>query len=102
MINESIFNGKSVVIPMADVQHVEKRFESVYENDKFGIARRVGTDYNQLSGIQIITDKTKWNFEFDTWENAIWLGSVDNQAQEFLKAWCQYRAELENLTDNDA
>lgn len=95
MINESIFSGKNIVVPMADVQHIEKRFESIYEPDQFKIMRRVGTDYNQLSGIQVITSKTKWNFENDCWENAIWIGVTDNQAQEFLKAWCQYRAESE-------
>lgn len=96
MISESIFNGKNIVIPLADVQHIEKHYDAIYGTE-LGCTVRKGTDYTKLSGIQVITDKTKWNFENDTWENAIWIGSTDNQAQEFLKVWCQYRFELENL-----
>jgi len=96
MISESIFNGKNVVIPLADVQHIEKQYEAIY-GIELGCTVRKGTNYDKLSGIKVITDKTKWNFENDTWENAIWVGSTDNQAQEFIRVWCQYRHELENL-----
>ena len=75
MITESIFDGKNVIVPLADVQHIEKR---------------------EL-GIKVITNKTKWDYSMSCWENNIWIGNEDHQAQEFLSAWCRYRYELERL-----
>ena len=95
MVTESIFSGKSIIIPMSDVQHIEKHFETIYEKDQFGISHYASTDYSNLSGIQVITDKTKWNIENDCWENAIWIGATDNQAEEFISSWCVYRSEKE-------
>ena len=40
-VTETIFNGASIIIPMSSVQHVEKLSE----------------------GINVITDKTKWNYQ---------------------------------------
>ena len=80
MITESIFNGKNVIVPLADVQHIEKHER----------------------GIKIITDKTKWDYSMDCWENNIWIGNDDNQAQEFLSVWCRYRYELERLDEQEA
>ena len=77
MITESIFSGTSRVIPMADVQHIEKQG-------------------NPLAGILVVTDKTKWNFAEDQWENAIWISNSDKEAEQFIKAWCDYRCEAEN------
>lgn len=101
MINESIFNGENVVVPMADVQHIEKHYEGIYEVSSYGISHRTGTNYDKLSGVQVIIDKTKWNFENDCWENPIWIGSTDNQAQEFISAWCYYRYEQEATNAKD-
>lgn len=95
MISESVFSGKTVVVPLADVQHIEKQYAKIYDTSGI-VTKYVGTDYTKLSGVQVITDKTKWNFKNDAWENAIWIGATDNQAQEFLNAWCQYRYELED------
>lgn len=74
---ETIFNGRYVVIPMADVQNIVK----------------------QENGILVITDKTKWNFEHDFWENPIHISDYDNQAEKFMKAWCNYRAEIDGMLD---
>ena len=74
---ETIFNGRYVVIPMADVQNIVK----------------------QENGILVITDKTKWNFEHDFWENPINISDYDNQAEKFMKAWCYYRAEIDGMLD---
>lgn len=74
---ETIFSGKSVIVPMADVQHIERR-----------------TD-----GIIVITNGTKWNFEYDTWENNIWISNHEDQANEFIKAWCHYRAEIDGMME---
>jgi hypothetical protein len=74
-VSESIYNDGKVVIPMADVQHIEK-----LEN----------------GGLWVITKHTTWNFERSHWENPIWI-SVEN-AEKFLSAWCLYRHELESAT----
>lgn len=50
-VTETIFSGADMIIPMSSVQHIEK-------HTKGGV----------LTGITIITDKTKWNFQYDTWE----------------------------------
>ena len=75
-VSESIFSGKSTIIPMADVQHIEKQF---YKND--------------FAGISIITKHTRWDMEADIWANNIYLPK--EEAEKFIKAWCFYRHELE-------
>lgn len=90
-ISESIFDGKTTVIPMADVSHVEKKFIDKlypYEEEK---GRKVG----DLRGITIVTNKTTWNADQDSHNNSIWL--ILDEAEDFLKYWCIYRHELENL-----
>lgn len=91
-VTESIFSGRTV-IPMADVQHIEKHWI------------KGNTDKNNPDGILIITKHTKWSREIDTWENNIYLSfSGENEAAAFLSAWCQYRYELEfdTLADLDS
>jgi len=87
-VSESIFNWK-IVIPMADVSHIEKRFltekETHYECYKW-------KKEWDLMWITIVTKHTTWNSEQDSYNNPIWL---TNEAQDFLKAWCVYRRELE-------
>ena len=70
-VTESIFSSDNLVIPMADIQHIEK--------NKYGI--------------MVITKHTKWNFEHDTWENAIFV--PERIEQKFMQAWTVYRHELE-------
>jgi hypothetical protein len=74
-VSESIFNGSSVIVALADVQHIEKH------------------DKNSIPGIVIVTSHTKYNFEHDGWENAIWIS--EPEATAFRSAWCRYRSELE-------
>ncbi len=81
-VTETIFSGADMVIPMSSVQHIEKHM-------KDGV----------LDGITIITDKTKWNFQYDTWENPIYLSSYDNHAKSFLKAFCNYISERDGMTE---
>lgn len=89
-ISESIFSGKTTIIPMADVQHIEKSFEKV------DLAS--GEKAGDLSGIMIITKHTCWNYQMDCWDNNIWLGK--GEAEKFIQAWCNYRHEAENLAEN--
>lgn len=83
--HESIFSNGRVVIPMAEVQHVEKK---TYDCDLVD-----GTKKGDLMGCAVITSMTRWNFEHDCWENSIWLGA--EETIPFLKAWCDYRADFE-------
>jgi len=78
-VSESIFSGTTKIIPMADVQHIEK------------CNKKTRNDYD---GIKIITKHTKWDMEADTWANNIYLKK--EEAKSFMKAWCFYRYELEN------
>ena len=87
-VTESIFSDGSVVIPMADVQHVEKR----YHNMDLASGQKKG----DLLGSMVITKHTRWDMDADTWANNIWLSA--DQTVRFLSAWCMYRHELENDT----
>ena len=87
-VSESIYSSKSLTIPMADVQHIEKQYHSC------DLAN--GTKKGDLQGALVITKHTKWSFEFDTWENPIWL--TTEELNKFSKAWCFYRHQLELST----
>lgn len=76
-VTESIWSG-SVIVPLADVQHIEP------------------WPKNSVPGIFVITKHTRWNFDRDVWENAIWISEPD--AADFRRAWCRYRSELEAET----
>jgi hypothetical protein len=84
-VSESIFSDGNVVIPMADVQHIEKRYHTCDLTN--------GTRKGDLSGSIVITKHTRWNFENGCWDNNIWLSA--DQTESFLSAWCFYRHELE-------
>lgn len=67
----SIYSG-TMVIPMADVQHIEKLADD---------------------GVWIVTCHTKWNWDEDCWENPISLD--EKEGERFIEAWYEYRRELE-------
>ena len=85
-VSESIFSGKTTVIPMADVQHVEKNRQSCDYAD--------GSKKGDISGYTIITRHSRWDAETDSWANPIILGKEEGEA--FLRAWRDYRHELED------
>ena len=74
-VTESIWNGKTLTIPLADVQHIDKSNER---------------------GLIVITKHTRWDMEADVWANNIWIDKSD--AESFIRAWCHYRSELESDT----
>jgi len=88
-VSESIFSGASVVIPMADVQHIEKQFHTCDLAD--------GSKKGDLRGYAVITKHTKWDTEIDFYANSIYLGK--EEGQKFLQAWTTYRHELEGGAD---
>lgn len=83
MINESIFSGKLWTIPMADVGFYEKDQRPEY-----------------MKNITIYFKYSKFNNENQQFEPNIYL--CDEQADEFKKAWCQYRYEYEKLDEQKA
>ena len=91
-ISESIFSGDGIVIPMADVQHIEKSF---HDSNLIKHNGELGARKGDLMGCLVITKHTTWNFEHDVWENAIWL--KPDLTIRFLDAWCYYRSELEGI-----
>lgn len=71
-VSESIYSGSRVIVPLADVQHVEATNEY---------------------GITVVTKHTRWDAEMGGWANGIWIDAVE--ASAFKSAWCRYRSELE-------
>lgn len=71
-VTESIYSSKSVIVPLADVQHIEK-----------------------WAGGQlvVVTKHTTWDFDHDAWANNISISA--GEADGFRAAWCRYRSELE-------
>ena len=80
-VSESIYTSSSLVIPMAEVQHIEK------------LKRSDGKGGMVPNGLFLITRMTTWSQEMDMWENPIVVPPDESEA--FLKAWCFYRNELE-------
>ena len=85
-VSESIFDGQSIIIPMADVQHIEKHWFAADE-------RKRGTH----RGLIIVTKHTRWDMEADMWANNIYL--TREEGDTFLRAWCTYRSELEAINE---
>lgn len=75
LVTESIYSGKNVIIPLADVQHIET--------------------HNPL-GLIVVTRHTRWDCDRDVWANNIWIDK--SEADDFKRAWCRYRSELEATT----
>ena len=77
-VSESIWSSDSLVIPMADVQHIEKRKLTKPNDQVF---------------LMVIMKSTRYNFDIDDWDNPVYI--PHRQTQSFLSAWCMYRYELE-------
>lgn len=86
---ETIYSDGDVVIPMADVQHIEKKHHSC---DLVN-----GTKRGDLMGVQVIMKSTRWNMEHDVWDNAIWIGR--GKAEGFIKDWCYFRYEIDGTKE---
>lgn len=87
-VSESIWSNKDILIPMMDVQHIEKKYHDSDSADK--VVKK-----GDLMGISVITKHTTWNFEHDYWENPIWLSNVDKKAEKFMQDYCYLRYELD-------
>jgi hypothetical protein len=78
-VTESIFDNGKVLVPMADVQHIEYvRHPTIGAN-----------------GIWIITKHTRWDMDADTWANPVYIHEGDKQ--EFINSYCRFRNELDEI-----
>ena len=91
-VNESIFSGLNFIVPLADVQHVERHW---FKDDK----NLTKTNYR---GLVIVTKHTVWDQSAGNWSNSIYIPAGED-ADNFIKDWCLYRAELEaeNIATGD-
>ncbi len=87
-VSESIFSGVRCIVPMAEVQHIEKLKRGPYASR--------GESGPQPNGLHVITRMTKWSMERQDWDNPIYI--EQEEADAFIRAWCTYRSELESET----
>lgn len=87
-VTESIYSGRTVVVPLADVQHIEKSF--------FSTDQASGQKKGDICGYSIITKHTSYDADNSEWANNIYLPKAEGD--DFLAAWCRYRYELEKST----
>jgi hypothetical protein len=78
-VTESIFDNGKVLIPMADVSHIE------YQTHP-----QIGKN-----GIFVITKHTRYDMQADTWANPVYIHEEDKES--FVSAYCKYRNELEQI-----
>lgn len=86
-VTESIFSGLNYIIPLADVQHIERHW---YRDDK---------DRNKQNyrGLVVVTDHTTWCLESDTYANSLYIAAGE-EAESFMQCWFRYRHKLEAPT----
>ncbi|HAD32190.1 MAG TPA: hypothetical protein DCE77_11495 [Methylophaga sp.] len=75
-VTESIFSGKTHIIPMAEVHHIERDMREDYSD-----------------AVIVVLNGTTWNVGMDAYNNSAYLRH--EEASAFLSCWCRYRAELE-------
>ena len=88
--SEAIYSDGEVIIPMADVQHIEKRY---YDKDMVTPPVKKGA----LMGILVITKHTRWDMDADCWANNIWIGR--ERAEGFIRDWCYFRYEVDGIKE---
>lgn len=75
-VTESIFSNDKFIIPMAEVQHIEKDLRTKYQGC-----------------ITIVFKSTTYSEAEGCYNNIAYLGK--DEAKDFIAAWCRYRHELE-------
>lgn len=81
LASETIWSNGKVIIPMCDVQYIEK-FEAI------------GTPYTKWTKrISVIMKSTVRERESSDWENAIYLYEADSE--KFVADYCTFRSEID-------
>lgn len=83
----SIYTGRTVIIPMADIQHCERLFRSAR------VAIKEGPQPPQPNGLRVVTSKTTYNQSGGHWENTAYI--LEDEREQFLEAWHAYRERVE-------
>lgn len=81
MITESIYDNGKVIIPMAEISHIERDQRESYKG-----------------GVTIIFKHSKWD-DTSEWVPAIFI--LPKEAPDFLKSWCIYRSEIEGIKQDE-
>ncbi|MBL4904251.1 MAG: hypothetical protein JKY62_16635 [Desulfocapsa sp.] len=81
-VSESIFSGKTHVIPMADVCYLQRQKQLPLSK--------------KPAPVWVIMKDSKYDYENGDWHNAPFL--LAEEAASFTRCWCDYRAELESET----
>lgn len=79
-VTESIFDGETRIIPLAEVLFIEKDLRKVA----------------QPNALVVVFKGSTWDRESDYYNNVVHL--IKEEAASFRKAWCRYRSELESET----
>ena len=89
MINEIFFNGTTVIVPLADIQHIEKHFYIKWNKEL-----DINEPTDEIAGYVIITKHTRWDMEADTWANNIYLNK--EEGEKLINSWHKYRNEIDS------
>lgn len=85
---ETIWSNDELVVPMADVQHIEKKY---YSQDMVNPDVKKG----DLMGLLVVMKSTRWNMEQDVWDGGVWIDRF--KAEDFIKDWCYFRYEIDGI-----
>jgi hypothetical protein len=75
LASETIFSGKSHVIPMIEVSHVERDARPDWKG-----------------AITVVMKHSQWQDEYQQWSPSVWMPA--EEASRFLEAWCHLRSEI--------
>lgn len=81
-ITESVWTSDRLLIPMADVQHIEKRSVNNPSKPMY---------------LMVVMKSTRYDNTCSEWANAIYI--EPEKAESFMRDWCNYRGELDNSMD---
>ncbi len=77
---ETIYSNGEIVVPLADIQHIEKK-----------------TCEGQPNGLWLITKNTHWDMDADMWSNPIYI--PQKYADAFMGVWCHFRYEVDGIKE---
>ncbi len=80
-MSNSIFNGLHYIIPLADIQHIERVW---YPSDEECTRKN-------YQGLLIVTKHTTWDIKMDAYANPIYI-AAGKEADDFLQAWYLYNS----------
>lgn len=91
LASETIWSNQAVIIPMCDVQHIEKiQPREAYQTISDGVIPA------RPFGVNVVMKSTRWNFESMCWDNAIYLHG--EEARRFIADYCYFRSELDPVS----